>query len=346
MAIVEAAAAISSALLVDRGWMAGVTPASAERAAAFVAHRDPVLGWSKSFAGSPPGACVSAYGDSFTAGSGVSADETYPQQLASRLGCPVANYGVGGYGDDQSLMLARAQRTLDRAPAVVIGHSAEDLLRNVSRYEGFLYPGGDGEPAFKPRFVLTADGRLATLAPPVTDEPSLRAFERYPDMAAIDAFVDRPRRTFPYTIAIARWLLTDFHVRATIRGVPRYAAFYDRTHPSGAFPLTTEILTTFAKEAERDGRRAFVLLIPTASDVTYRRKTGGWIDEPLAVALGASGVHVIRAALSDDPCRLFTDCTGHLSARGNGLVAEAVATAIGATATDSAAAGRALSSKF
>src|SRR5204862_6810412 len=125
-------------------------------------------------------------------------------------------------GDDQSLMLARAQRSLDRAKVVVVGHTAEDLMRNVSRYEGFLYPGDDdAEPAFKPRFLRTADGRLATLAAPVTDERLLRQFERHPDIVAIDAFADRPRRRVPYSLAVASWLENDFHVRMAFGRVPR-----------------------------------------------------------------------------------------------------------------------------
>jgi hypothetical protein len=330
--VIEASAAAVTFLLVRRGWMVEIRPASAERAAAFVAHRDPLLGWGRSFAASPQPACVSTYGDSFTAGSGVSERESYPQQLAARLGCRVANFGVGGYGDDQSLMLARAQRTLDRAPIVVIGHTAEDLMRNVSRYEGFLYPGSDdAEPAFKPRFLRTTDGRLATLAAPVTDERLLRQFERHPDMVAIDAFADRPRRRFPFSLAVASWFVNDFHVRAALARVPRYAPFHDPAHPSDAFELTKAILVAFAREAERDGKQAIVLLIPEAQDFEHHRKTGAWIDRPLENAIAQSGVRVVHAgqvlgfSTRAELCTVYINCDGHFTPAGNALLAHAVA---------------------
>jgi hypothetical protein len=341
-AIVEAAAAAVSYTLVSRGWMAEIRPASAGRAAAFAAHRSALFGWGpvsmadgRGVALAPRAdplfdaqepACVSVYGDSFTAGSGVRDADTYPHQLSRRLGCRVANYGVGGYGDDQSLILERSQRALVRAPVLVLAHTAEDLLRNVSQYEPLLYPSLDEEPAFKPRFVMPG---LRRIDAPAADEPSLRAFERNPDGFLLnDWFSDRPRRGFPYTLAIARWLLSDFHVRARIRGVPRYADFYDPAHPSNGLPLTVAILTAFAQEAEADGHRAYVLLIPTAGDVVYHARSGAWIDRPLADALAASGVRVVRAEMGGDPCHYYLECTGHLNARGNVRVAEILADAL------------------
>ncbi len=327
--------------------MVEIRPASTAVAAAFVAHRSEGLGWGPPTtpdgrvaalspradppfdASSPP--CVSVYGDSVTQGSGVGDDETYPHQLATSLGCRVANYGVGGYGDDQSLLLARAQRDRDRAPVVVIGHTGEGLMRNVSRYRGFIDPGGrggDGEPAFKPRFLRTADGRLATLAAPVTDERLLREFERHPDIVAIDAFADRPRRRFPYTLATASWLLNDWNVRTALARVPRYAPLHDPAHASDAFELTKAILVTFVREAEADGRRALVVLIPEAADVEYRRKTGAWLDRLLETSIAQAGVPVLRAELAGDVCELYAGCTGHLTAQGNARLAAAVAPAV------------------
>src|SRR5258708_17479668 len=86
--VIEVSAAAVTFLLVRRGWMAEVRPASAERAAAFVAHRDPLLGWGSSFAPSPHPPSVSTYGDAFTPGSGASEREPYPQHLARRLASP------------------------------------------------------------------------------------------------------------------------------------------------------------------------------------------------------------------------------------------------------------------
>lgn len=330
--------------------MADIPPLT-ESALADFSRRNPLLGWGPpvdaagrvqrleprpdpAFRGDAA-PCVSAYGDSFTYGSQVADDETYPHDLAARLGCAAANYGAGGYGPDQMLLLWRAQRALDRSPVVIVGHASEDILRSISQLEALLYPGPDVAFSFKPRFELTGDGALAPIGLPVEDGAALRAFARDPNrVLRHDEFARRPRRRFPFAIALARWLLTDFHVRARIARAPRYAAFYRADHPSHALELTTAILATFAREARADGRRAFVLLIPEAADLDAYRADGRWIDQPLADALTSAGVRVIHAGPrlaarpGFDRCALFIGCAGHLTAAGNAAIADIVHDAV------------------
>lgn len=97
----------------------------------------------------------------------------------------------------------------------------------------------------------------------------------------LDAFRTRPRREFPYLLALARWGAADFHVRAFIGGLPRHVPFYQADHPSRALALTSTILRTFASDATARGQRALVLLIPVGPDFAYHQRTGTWPDEPL-----------------------------------------------------------------
>ncbi len=48
--------------------------------------------------------CVALFRDSFTFGSEVSDDVVWGNVLARRLGCRVANYGIGVYGTDQAYL--------------------------------------------------------------------------------------------------------------------------------------------------------------------------------------------------------------------------------------------------
>jgi hypothetical protein len=103
-------------------------------------------------------ACASAYGDSFTFGTPVGDDATFPHDLGVALGCRVSNFGMPGYGSDQAFLLYRAQRDADRAPIVILAHLTENVLRNVNQYRELLYPGGGF--GFKPRLRLDERGKL------------------------------------------------------------------------------------------------------------------------------------------------------------------------------------------
>jgi hypothetical protein len=341
---IEGLSAVATRILERRGWMASVPsfePGDIER---YFAGRDPHLGWSPTpvrggsalrlrpargdpvFPDSAP-ACGSAYGDSFTNGTEAGPASTYAHQLGLALGCRVANYGWGGFGSDQALMLFRAQRHLDRSRLVILGHTTENILRNVNQSRHFLYPGN--ALGFKPRFVLD-NGSLRYVPPVIRAPGDFERLVRNPEaMLALDAFVSRPRRSFPYSIALGRWLASDYHVRARLAGVPRHAAFYSAAHPSGALALTTEILATFDREARAEGRQPVVLLIPLGRDLRYARETGRWTDQPLADGLRSRGVPVVHAGPAmlarlrgEDPCSLFHDCSAHFNDRGYLLLAQ------------------------
>ncbi|MBD0319061.1 MAG: hypothetical protein ICV87_01915 [Gemmatimonadetes bacterium] len=342
----EAASAAACAVLVKRGWMARLPRLSDEQLRLYFTHRNPHLGWGPAVDGAgrvlrlqprpdpafadtlPP--CAAAYGESFTAGSEVGEDGAYPHVLGVELGCRVANYGVGASGSDQALMLFRAQRHLDRAPVVILGHISENILRNVNQYRVLLYP--DQELYLKPRFLLER-GELRFVPVPVRTAAELRALPDHPErFLAHDAFMARPRPGFPYTWALVRWGLRDFHVRAQLAGIPRHLPFYDVRHPAGGLPLTTEILATFHREARAEGRRPLVALMPVGRDFVYARRTGRWPDQPLADALRSRGVAVLHAGpemlrrlpAGTDPCTLFADCSAHYNAAGYRLFAEVV----------------------
>lgn len=322
--IVESGAALTTRALVSRGWMAEVPAFSASHIDEYFAHRDPALGWRPAF-NSPAAPCVSAYGDSFTAGSG---EASYPAELARILGCDVANYGVGGYGSDQAVMLADAQRRsgVDRSALAIVGHVSENILRNVNQYRNLLYPGQ--ELFFKPRYVLEGN-HLVVIPPPIQQPSDFQRLHDHPEQVlTADAFVSRPRRRFPYALSLLRWLVADFHVRATLQGIPRHQPFYASSHPSGAFSVTTALLIGFARQS---GNR-LVVLIPVGDDFFAAKRDGAWPDLPLALALQAARVPVVHAGplmlkkLGDaDPCALFSPCNGHYNARGYRLLAEVIA---------------------
>lgn len=327
--VIEGGAAATTAFLVSRGWMASIPAFREEQVADYLKNRDPVLGW-RADVSPVKGACVSTYGDSFTTGSDAA---SYPKELARLIGCAVANYGVGGYGSDQAMLLAREMRAVDHAPISVIGHASENILRNLNQYRNLLYPGQ--ELLFKPRFIFDGE-ELRSMPVPVAEPGDFHLLMTAPEsILNYDEFLSRPRRAFPYTLSIVRWLFTDFHARAFMARVPRHEPFYHRDHPAGGLQTTTAVLTSFAVDQRRDIRRPIILLIPVGDDFKYVSRGHQWPDQPLAAALAASQEPVIHAGpkmmeklKGADPCSLYEPCNGHFNARGYRMLAEIVADAI------------------
>ena len=347
--VVELASAVVTSLLVRRSWMAAIPAFSDEDVSRYFAERNPLLGWGPDVDSTgrviapeprhdphralPDTPCVSAYGESFTFGSEVGDTAAYPSQLGRLLGCPVANYGVGGFGSDQAMMLYRAQQGVDSAPVVILGHISENLLRNINQYRNLLYPGQ--ELFFKPRFRYER-GELTPVPIVIQAPEDFDALRRDPEaILPLDAFTERPRRAFPYSLSLLRWAFSDYHVRAELRGIPRHLSFYAPDHPHRGVELTASIGEQFAEEARSAGRIPAVLLMPVGSDLLHARDNGTWVDQPLADALRERGVMVIHAGppmLSRlegaDPCSIFTNCSAHYNERGYRMVAEIVAAAL------------------
>jgi hypothetical protein len=86
----------------------------------------------------PPQGAVLAVGDSFTAGSLVDDQDTWPAQLERLLREPVLNAACGGWGVDQMVLRAEQLIPILKPKTVVIGILADDILR--STYE--VWEGG------------------------------------------------------------------------------------------------------------------------------------------------------------------------------------------------------------
>ena len=113
---------------------------------------------------------ISAVGDSFTAGSEVADDKTFPAQLEQLLEYPVINAAVGGYGTDQMILMAETLMPRLSPAAIVVGILDDDINR-----AGLTVYGGAPKPWFQVR-----DGRLVHHHNPVPaptlddDKPILR----------------------------------------------------------------------------------------------------------------------------------------------------------------------------
>lgn len=317
----------------------------------YLSKRDPLLGWpspgefgtgdkydssGSRITPSFPGAnihpaCVSLYGDSFTYGSEVGHADAWGNVLSRLLGCRVANYGVGGYGTDQSYL--RFKKNIDDGSGIVfLNHLSENILRNVNQFRDLLYPARG--LSFTPRFVVNEAGDLDLIPLPAFTAARYQDVVSYPEKYLENEYFlpGGPSgvtvAAFPYTVSVARGF-RHFHVKSRLRGEPWYLDFYSHEHPSGGLGVTAAILTEFHREARERGKLPVITIIPTGVDLLYFQAHGAWPYETLISELTLHdigvfnfGEEILARIDNGNPCMLFADCSGHYNAKGNRIIAE------------------------
>ena len=320
-------------------------------------QRDTILGWPAredygterygtagarplpSFSQSAP-ACVSAYGDSYTYSSHVSAADAWSNLVATRLGCRVANYGVVGYGTDQA-HLRFVNNPDDEADFAILGVATVDIIRLVNQDRSLLWRSEQGI-LLKPRFVRASDGALTLIEMPRIGPAELGRYIESPGRYLSHEWFlpDAPDGpitfSFPFSIALARGVLNP-RVLNKLSGHPSWIQFYDPNHPSGALPLLVRITEEFVRLAVKRGKRPLVVIIPTSQDLISAREDG--VDPSLAYAealqeRGIEHLNVLPPMLSHigqgDVCEVFTEktwlgfCWGHYNAEGEEVIASLV----------------------
>jgi carbamoyltransferase len=115
---------------------------------------------------------VLLFGDSYTAGDGVSNKDRYGDVLEALLpGLEVYNFGLSGSGTDQQYLIYRGVGSDLEHDLVLIGVLVENIRRVAARFRP--YQTAEGEPLVmaKPYFSLEPDGSLALHQVPVPREP-------------------------------------------------------------------------------------------------------------------------------------------------------------------------------
>lgn len=224
---------------------------------------------------------LSAYGDSFTAGFGVEPEETWSTVLGNLLGCRIENYGVPGYGTDQSYLRFH-YNTDDGADIVFFGHLSENIQRNVNQLRNFLAPIDQCQT--KPRFILQ-EGRLQYVPLPQLTAENYDKFIQHPERFLSHDYFDpggpsgAQKLEFPYTWSIVK--AYRFFYNRYVLGYKSYLQFYQPGHPSKAFPLTLAIIKQFIREAEDRHKHPILLIFPTDEDFRFYNKNHKFVYQPL-----------------------------------------------------------------
>ena len=116
----------------------------------------------------PPGIFrILLFGDSFTAGDGVSNAARYGDVLETLLpGVEVFNFGVSGTGTDQHYLIYREVARNIEHDLVVIAVLVENIRRIVERYRMINSSSGETLLLPKPYFTINGDGKIVLPTPP------------------------------------------------------------------------------------------------------------------------------------------------------------------------------------
>jgi lysophospholipase L1-like esterase len=302
----------------------------------YLAKRDAKLGWRRPTTRTDPDfpiamqPCVSLFGDSFTWGSEVADRDAWGAILARKLKCRVANYGVGGYGSDQAYLLFRSLPP--KGEVVFLNHLSENILRNVNQYRNLLYPGR--EFAFKPRF-LTHNGAIELVPIPEIAPSEIASFLAKPARYLMHEYFLPGTRAgieaigFPYSIAVFKAALWNYHVRAKLANTPRHADFYRPDHASNGLAVTFAILHSFVETATARGQIPVVTLIPVCDDLKYFKQRGVFPYDALKKMIVAEnlryidfGDEIAKRIAASPPENLYGNCSDHFNAAGYRLMAE------------------------
>jgi hypothetical protein len=114
---------------------------------------------------------VLLFGDSYTAGDGVSNRDRYGDLLDRALsGIEVYNFGLSGTGTDQQYLIFRELAAGLEFDLVVIGVLVENIRRVVARYRPYESDSGEILLSPKPYYLLDARGDLRLQQVPVPNE--------------------------------------------------------------------------------------------------------------------------------------------------------------------------------
>ncbi|MBL8705852.1 MAG: hypothetical protein JNM30_13445 [Rhodospirillales bacterium] len=250
---------------------------------------------------------ILAVGDSFTVGSGVNDDETWPARLEALTGRPVANAAAGAYGVDQIVLRAEQLLPVLRADTLVVGLLSQDSLRN-----NFSVFGG----GYKPYFTIEG-GKAVLQGVPV---PKVEA---------------APLALGPVRAVLGHSHLMDSAVKALglqqwwIDNRLRYKKIHD---DKVGVAISCLLMARLADRSKSEGLRVIVVMMYGAGEI--EGTPAPWFASDVVACARQHGLEVtdtygpIRAVLQRDRAA-FVDLwldeggqLGHPSAKGQQFVAD------------------------
>jgi hypothetical protein len=259
-----------------------------------------------------PFTCARAFGDSFTYGEEVDDSEKVWTSVASReLGCQIENYGVGGFGTDQALVLYESTKT--NTHIVILGIYPEMLRRNLAA--SWLFYGGQKGRALKPYFKLDHQANLEQISwPESASSEDLRNYHRH------DIFFKHYDVKFPYSWHLSKSIYHQMKTRLENKGF-----FFDKHND--ALPLQLALLDEFEAQVAARGSEMALVYFPSlaelsSNNLSYIKQMEIFQDKHPQVCVIDTGPALIEAIEKGIGVGAQS---GHFNSIGNAIVATEVA---------------------
>ncbi|MGH8490566.1 MAG: SGNH/GDSL hydrolase family protein [Gammaproteobacteria bacterium] len=271
-----------------------------------------------SFGDLPPKRLIAVLGDSFAFGERVRYEDAFPAQLEESLGPQyrVLNFGVSGYGVDQSYLRYISDVLSWKPEIVVFSFVWHDLVRTMSVYSFLSFSGWD-LPLSKPRLLLTSAGLQQINVPTLSPEEMFRK-TRVSDLP----FLEHTLGYYPLD-----WKETVSYFPHLIRFiVPRFVHRLARNQNAtkeAIFSVNEAILGAFVKKAKKTGSTPIVVYLPGRSSLgeSDARRTLGreFLQESNLEHLDPTS-----CLLAVNPAERFVPDDPHYAPKGNAAVAKCI----------------------
>lgn len=271
--------------------------------------------------------CVEVYGNSYTYSEEVSDKNSWPAILSKLLNCRVLNYGVGGYGSDQSFIKFQIKNRKN-TKVIFLNHLSENILRNSSQLRNLIYP--NSEIALKPIFILK-ENKIELIPLPAIE--NYEFFYNLEKELKFDYFVpDRNSGiqnlpSFPMHFISLFKVLKHFHVKAKLMGYIRHEPFYDIDHKSNSFEVTKKIFQNFINITNDNNQFGIITIIPTCRDFQSFEKNKYFPYKNLVDFLEINQIRFIDFGkeileYESNYNKLYNTCRSHFNEYGYNLIAK------------------------
>ncbi|MBM4383386.1 MAG: SGNH/GDSL hydrolase family protein [Deltaproteobacteria bacterium] len=275
---------------------------------------------------------VLLFGDSFTAGEGVSNGQRTSDWLERLVpDLEVYNFGLPATGTDQHWLIARELAAGIEHDFVMIGVFVENIRRVASRYRWFQDDAGRRVLYAKPWFELDANGQPALHGVPVPKRPLSEAQLAPGERAQIAAVARFPKLKRAFSAARAHPLfervVVESGLKESLQRVTRYQPLAEYDDANGAAWRTMRaVLVAWAKQC---ASRAAIVPIPL-HQYAYGISSASAVSARLSEAAAAGGADYWDPLPQlSERCRgdrsLYFPNDGHLTNAGHRALAEILA---------------------
>jgi len=229
---------------------------------------------------------IASFGDSFTHGDDVSNQNTWQELLSeTRTNLEVLNFGVSGFGLDQSYLRYQRDGVRYQPHMVLIGFMSENIRRHLNVFRPFYYS-KTGLPMSKPRFVLR-NGQIILQSNLLKQASDYELLIQKPEITLTNLgkhdwyFHQKPKKgpvDFLPSVRVMR--IAAYEIRKRMSPVLSDGTNTYNEH-SEAFQLTLRIFDEFHDSVVNQGALPIVVLFPNRRDLSRYRETGRSVFAPM-----------------------------------------------------------------